>query len=199
MTSSPQETAQNQSSGVCSICMSAIGAAETMTHCPACRAAYHAECWTENGGCAIYGCSQVPATEQRQSIEIPVSYWGREHKPCPACGKEILAAALRCRFCGTTFVSARPQDEEEFRQQGEREKRLPVARRVVLWIFILSVLSCTAPIGAVWGLVWYPSHRDEVSTLPSVYSALSKIGLAVGIGQTLLLVLMSVLYAAFRA
>jgi hypothetical protein len=178
--------------------MCAIGENETTAQCPACHAAYHAECWTENGGCAIYGCSQVPATEQRQAIEIPVSYWGQEHKPCPACGQEILAAALRCRFCGAMFASARPQDQEEFRQQGERERLLPAARRTVLWIFILSVLSCTAPIGAVWGLVWYPAHRDDVSALPSVYSALCKIGLAVGVGQTVLIVLMSVLYAAFR-
>ncbi|MGH9420553.1 MAG: RING finger protein, partial [Thermoanaerobaculia bacterium] len=40
---------------VCSICMTAVEADDASTSCPACRASYHAGCWTENGGCAVYG------------------------------------------------------------------------------------------------------------------------------------------------
>ena len=93
---------------LCAICQSPLGNESELVSCPECQAPYHAECWQENGGCAVYGCSQVPPTEHRQNIEIPVSYWGREKKPCPVCGTEILAAALRCRNCGTTFESALP-------------------------------------------------------------------------------------------
>ena len=71
-------------------------------------------------------------------------------------------------------------------------------RRTVIWLFVFCVLPCLAPIGAVWGSVWYPSHREEIKALPSLYAALCKIGLAVAIGQAALLVIMGFLFAAVR-
>jgi len=183
---------------VCAICLSAIGAGDTKTVCPACQAEYHADCWQENGGCAVYGCSQVPAVEHRRAIEIPVSYWGQENKKCPKCGQEILAAAVRCRHCGAVFESARPQAAEEFQQRTALSERLPAARRTVIGLFICSMLTCLAPIGAVWGLIWYPAHREELRALPALYGAICKIGLWVAIGQTVALVLLTVLFALFR-
>lgn len=183
----------------CAICLSAILPEETRTNCPECNGVYHADCWQENGGCAVYGCSQVPQIEQRQAIEIPVAYWGQENKPCPSCGQTILAAAVRCRFCGTTFSSARPEDAGEFGRRTSLERRVPALKRSVITLFILSVLPCTAIIGVVWGLIWYPSHRADVKTLPSIYSALCKIGLGVGIAQTVALVVMSVLFRMYKS
>jgi len=179
----------------CAICLSPVLDSETKHTCPACAAEYHADCWEENGGCAIYGCSQVPVIEKRQAIDIPVSYWGQENKQCPNCHREILAAAVRCRYCGATFESARPQDISEFQQRGELKLRLPAARRTVIWLFVFSVLPCLAPIGAVWGAVWVPNHREEVRALPSLYGALCKIGLVVAIGQTVLMVLLTLLFS----
>lgn len=181
--------------GRCGFCLSPMGAGEAVTVCPACHASYHEECWQENGGCAVYGCSQVPLVEPRRSVEIPVSYWGQENKPCPACGKEILAAAVRCRFCGATFASARPEDAASFAQRSEQQQRLPRVRRTIVWIFVLSVLPCSAPFGGLWGLVWYPMHRSDLEALPSLYPALCKIGIGVGLGQTLILALMALIYA----
>jgi hypothetical protein len=43
----------------CGICHGMINASEETTNCPACNAQFHIECWTENGGCSVYGCSQV--------------------------------------------------------------------------------------------------------------------------------------------
>ena len=187
-----------ENSPACAICLSPINADEAKSACPACRAEYHADCWQENGGCAVYGCSQVPAVEQRHAVEIPVSYWGQENKPCPACGREILAAAVRCRHCGATFASARPEDTAEFQQRSDLEKRLPEVRRMVIWLFVFCVLPCLAPIGAIWGAVWYPSHREEVSALPSLYPALCKIGLGVAIAQAIALVVLALLYSVVR-
>jgi hypothetical protein len=183
---------------ICAICLSPIGREDAPTVCPACHAVYHAECWQENGGCAVYGCSQVPATESRRAIEIPVSYWGQENKNCPKCGREILAAAVRCRHCGTTFESARPQEAGEFQQRTELAQRLPAARRTVVWLFVISVLTCLAPIGAVGGIIWYPAHREEIRSLPALYGALCKIGLTVAIGQTIALVVLTLLYVLVR-
>jgi hypothetical protein len=189
----------SQPAAVCAICQCPIGGGEGRTACPDCRAEYHEDCWQENGGCAVYGCPQVPQVEARRSVEIPVSFWGQENKPCPACGREILAAAVRCRYCGATFSSAKPEDREAFNQRAALEQRLPKVRQWVIWLFVLSVLPCTAPIGGLWSLIWYPLRRQEVEALPSLYSALAKIGIAVGLGQTVLLALMAMIYSLAHA
>jgi hypothetical protein len=184
--------------GACAFCLSPIGAEDAVMACPACRATYHDDCWRENGGCAVYGCSEVPTVEPRKAVEIPVSYWGQENKPCPGCGKEILAAAVRCRFCGATFSSAQPEDVAAFNQRSAQEKRLPQVKQRVVWIFVLSLIPCSAPIGGLWGLVWYPTHRADVQALPSLYPALCKIGIAVGLGQTILMALTAAIYSVAR-
>lgn len=183
---------------LCGICLSVLGVSEESTSCPVCRADYHADCWNENKGCAVYGCSQAPQVDLRGSLEIPVSFWGRENKPCPSCGREILAAATRCRFCGATFASAQPEDANTFNQRTDREKRLPQIRQTVIWIFVLSVIPCLAPIGGLWGLIWYATHRSDIKALPSLYPALCKIGIGVGLGQTILMILMAIIYSFTR-
>ncbi len=191
--------ATSPTTAACAVCLSPIQDTEPKTACPACNAAYHSECWTENAGCAVYGCSQTPAVEARRAIEIPMSYWGQENKNCPKCGKEILAAAVRCRHCGTTFESARPQEAEEFRERSALAERLPAAKRMIVWMFVFSVLPCLAPIGAIWGFIWFATHREELRALPTLYNALCKIGLAVAAGQTVLMVVMTLLFAVFRS
>ncbi len=172
------------SSTLCSICQTAIAAGEAKVACPECHAEYHEDCWRENGGCAVYGCSKVPATEKRAAVEIPVSYWGQENKTCPVCKTVILAAAVRCRICGSTFVSARPEHASEFQDRAARLQRQPTMRKMVVCFFIFSLLPCSAPLAAIVGGTWYFFVRQEINALPSLYGALSKIGLVVGVGQT---------------
>jgi hypothetical protein len=66
---------------------------------------------------------------------------------------------------------------------------------MIVWIFVFSLLPCFAPIGAIWGFVWSMTHRDEIQALPTIYNALSKIGLVIATGVTVLMVVMTVLYA----
>ncbi len=143
-------------SALCAICQTPLGPTENepTTTCPACDAKYHADCWLQNGGCAVYGCAQVPATEGRASIEIPVGYWGQEHKPCPVCNAQILAAALRCRHCGTVFPTARPLGSAEYSRATSQEAQSPRVRRIVLWLFVLCLIPFSAPIAAVVGFGW---------------------------------------------
>jgi pSer/pThr/pTyr-binding forkhead associated (FHA) protein len=56
---------------MCSICQSSISNDEQTQTCPECGLIFHEECWTENRGCAAFGCSQVGALEKKIDIEAP--------------------------------------------------------------------------------------------------------------------------------
>src|SRR3954464_14041983 len=144
--SQPQPVADDR---VCAICQCAIGADEPRANCPDCNAPYHADCWQDNGGCAVYGCAKVPPTEKLAEVEVPVSYWGQEHKPCPVCGQQILAVALRCRHCGTMFDTARRQDSAEFTQKTAQKMRAPSLQKKAVWVLITGLIPFTAPFCAI--------------------------------------------------
>lgn len=182
----------------CAICQSPLQPGEETASCPCCQARYHAECWRENQGCAVYGCSQVPPTEARDRLEIAAAYWGREEKPCPVCGKTILAAAVRCRHCGAAFQSARPETAHEFRSRMGHQQRQPGLRMGAIWLFILCVLPCTAPLAALVGTGWYLSHRADIRGLPGVYRGLALLGLTIAAVQTLLIIGLTVLYEVWQ-
>ena len=83
-------------------------------------------------------------------------------------------------------------------ERAALEERLPSVRRYVVWLFVLGVLPCTAPIGGIAGLIWGATHRPEIAALPALYMALSKIGIGVGLGQTVVLVLAAMVYSLTR-
>jgi len=184
----PAEPITAADSALCAICQSPLSESEEKRACPDCAAVYHAECWQENRGCAVYGCPQVPPTEKQDSLEIPMAYWGQENKNCPVCGTQMLAAATRCRSCGMTFQTAAPTDRDQFAQQLWQQSRSPGLRKQVVWVFVASVLPCTAPIGLIVSILFYSSKREDIRSLPAIYEALSKIGMAVGIVETLLII-----------
>jgi RING finger family protein len=198
-TTDAQPLSSSSQATVCAICQAPISPGEPVTPCPGCKAEYHAECWTENKGCAIYGCSEVPATEGRAAVETPVAYWGQEYKPCPVCNAQILAAAVRCRQCGSVFQTARPLGSAEFSIAASQEAQAPRLRRTIIWLFILCVVPFTAPVAAVIGLIWRHSHQEEIRKLPSLYSALAHIGVGVGIFQTVAIVIVTVLFTLLRS
>jgi hypothetical protein len=178
---------------ICAICQCPTGPGESLVRCGSCNTIYHADCWDENGGCGVHGCPQVPPTEPLTSVEIPTSYWGQERKRCPACGADILAAAVRCKQCGSTFESARPEHPVEYHTRQDTERRLPAIRKHVVWLFICSVIPCLAPFAAVLGPIWYARHHAHVRALPAVYPALARVALAVAIGQTAFGILVAML------
>jgi predicted Zn finger-like uncharacterized protein len=182
---------------VCPVCQCPVSEKEELFACPDCRTPYHRDCWEYNKGCGVYGCSLVPQTEHLESTEIPVSYWGKEEKNCPVCSKVILAAATRCRYCGATFESARPETATEFDRRAAVEKNLPSVRRTALWLLVFSIISCTAPLAAIFGSIWYAKHRQEIEALPSLHAALCKIAVGLAVGQTVLFAVMGVLYGLF--
>jgi hypothetical protein len=186
----------DNSASLCQICLCPLEEIGPLTQCPECKTIYHTECWQENGGCGIYGCTHVPAIENHNDLEEPISYWGRETKPCPECKEEIMATALRCRHCGTIFESADPAYAEQlYSTQGARTS-LPGMKRRTIVLFIFCLIPFSAAIAALIALGWKKAHAAEFRRLPSMYEALCNIGVAIGLGQTAFIMIAAVFYAA---
>ncbi len=59
---------------VCPYCNGEIELeAPAVTYCTVCGAAHHAECWDENGGCTVFGCSGAPPEEPKVTV-VPADF-----------------------------------------------------------------------------------------------------------------------------
>ena len=52
----------------CPYCRTPFEADDEIVTCPACGTAHHADCFAENGGCTVFGCSQAPVEEPKISV-----------------------------------------------------------------------------------------------------------------------------------
>lgn len=171
--------AQQQS---CSICMSTIEAYDGVHECSSCHASYHEDCWSDNGGCAIYGCAHVPKVEGLRQIEIPPAFWGREDKKCPRCGATIIALATRCRHCGAEFGEA-PEAKEAFDRRAARTSRVPRYRRAALAFVVMSILPFVSLVTLVAGSIYYRANRDEIARVPGGAQGLYRIAIGTAAAQ----------------
>lgn len=59
----------SETSAICPYCRGAIDAGtEEPKICPGCGTPHHADCFEENGGCTVFGCSAAPAEEPKLSL-----------------------------------------------------------------------------------------------------------------------------------
>ena len=56
---------------VCPYCRTNIDAGDAPQICEGCGVAHHADCYAENGGCTIFGCSRAPGDEPKVSVSTP--------------------------------------------------------------------------------------------------------------------------------
>jgi TM2 domain-containing membrane protein YozV len=68
---------------VCPYCRTNIAAGDEPLICEGCGAAHHADCYAENGGCTIFGCSKAPADEPKVSVSTPELVLASEPPPAP--------------------------------------------------------------------------------------------------------------------
>jgi hypothetical protein len=169
--------------GACAICMSAIEAGEAASRCSGCHTRYHEECWTENGGCAVYGCSRVPKTDGLKALEMPPAYWGREDKPCPRCEKTIMALAVRCRHCGAE-VQDRPEEKVAWELRAEHRERAPVLRRFATAFLIMSLLPVVSLVTLIAGTMYYRRNQIRIRRLPGGTDGLYRIAIATAAAQS---------------
>ena len=57
--------------GICPYCRTAIAADDSPVVCDGCGTVHHDDCYAENGGCTIFGCSRAPADEPKISVSAP--------------------------------------------------------------------------------------------------------------------------------
>ena len=56
-------------SPVCPYCRTEIGESEgERQECPGCGTPHHSDCFTENGGCTVFGCSHAPSDEAKLTV-----------------------------------------------------------------------------------------------------------------------------------
>ena len=55
---------------VCPYCRCAV-AEDELKMCPGCGTPHHADCFAENGGCTIFGCTAAPEPEPKVAITAP--------------------------------------------------------------------------------------------------------------------------------
>lgn len=56
---------------ICPYCRNPIIPQEALTVCDGCGTPHHPDCYAENGGCTIFGCSFAPADEPKMSVSAP--------------------------------------------------------------------------------------------------------------------------------
>ena len=67
--------------GACPYCRTVIQPTDLRHVCGSCSASHHAECWEENGGCTVYGCSEAP--QEGETIVITSDTTNNESEALP--------------------------------------------------------------------------------------------------------------------
>jgi hypothetical protein len=172
----------------CSICHTLIQEGEESRKCDQCGQEYHAQCWTENRGCATYGCKAAPVSEKPTLPAAPHMGWGDE-KTCPVCDRKIPSSLLVCRFCNARFPYADPMSRGEYADFQAVRNRATTARRVLVVLFILTVIGFPAPIAGILSGILAYVWRKLLLGPDGAYLALGFGSGVIGCCYTILLVL----------
>lgn len=86
----------------CPFCKTHIREGDAVKICPSCGTVHHEECWIENKGCSIFGCSEQPKEAPNTSSIVF----------CQSCGASIDPTAPFCTHCGAPRHSSLTPSQE---------------------------------------------------------------------------------------
>lgn len=122
----------NESKWHCPYCRGAI-TSDKLKLCPACGNSHHKECWRENRGCTVYGCSEAPADEEPIRISSADLRTDDLEGPVPrtgGIGRFLLwstigiAVALLVAGRMNLWPDGNKEDTEQAREEERREREL---------------------------------------------------------------------------
>lgn len=120
----------------CPYCITKLAPDLEAVICPACGTPHHVECWVENEGCCLYGCSLAPF---RTSIVQPPGGPPPAMSPtCRGCGAIVRSGDVYCTSCGRPISS--PTSGGAARRRRARPQMSRMSREAVL--FGLLSLVC---------------------------------------------------------
>jgi hypothetical protein len=162
----------------CSICYTVMTPGEPITACPECRQDYHTSCWKEIGGCGSYGCKQA-AVAQKPPLPVLVGAGWGDTKTCPNCGLDISASLLVCS-CRALFPWADPMTREEYAAWVEQQSAIARSRKLLITLFIFSLIGFTAPIAGLIAGIYAWLVRTRLAGTGGTYLAMGYGSAAIG-------------------
>jgi len=177
-----------QTSTTCPICQTAIQPQEAAIDCPDCGQVHHRECWVEVGGCATYGCPQVPALE-KEAVEPPTAAWG-DTKKCPVCGETIKSIATVCRYCKSRFETVDPLSLRDVVGRTKKVEGQKSLQNSTMALFAATaILGPLAPLMLIVNLVWVLAKRRQLQSAGQFYLILGYSAIGVAVLYSLLMLL----------
>ncbi len=170
----------------CSICYTVLREGEPVTGCPECRQDYHKTCWDEIGGCGTYGCQQAAVAQKPPPPVLAGAGWG-DTKPCPNCTQQIGSSLLVCR-CGARFPWADPMTTQDYLAWKDEQAQLAGYRKLLIWMFVLSMTVFAAPITGLIGGLFAFAKRRQLAGAAGTYLAMGYGSAALGAMFTILIV-----------
>jgi hypothetical protein len=173
----------------CSICYTILAPNEPVTACPECQQDYHKSCWDEIGGCGSYGCKQA-AVAQKPPLPVLVGAGWGDTKRCPQCGNEIGSSLLVCS-CRARFPWADPMTPAEYSAWLDQQGAIASARKLLIVMFILSLIGLTAPITGPIAGIYAWAKRTQLAGTGGTYLAMGYGSAAIGAIYSILIVIVA--------
>lgn len=173
----------------CAICYTVLGQGEPVTACPECQQDYHKSCWDEIGGCGSYGCKHA-AVAQKPPLPVLVGAGWGDTKRCPQCGNEIGSSLLVCS-CRARFPWADPMTAAEYHAWLDQQNAIAFARKLLIGLFILSLVGVTAPITGPLAGIYAWMKRTQLAGTGGTYLAMGYGSAAMGAIYSILIVVVA--------
>lgn len=183
---------ESETRTICPICQAPVEPGEEVVTCIDCKRIHHTECWSEVGGCGMYGCRQAfPAqktTDPSAMANSQNAVWAAEQAACPVCRETISKGARACSFCKTPVHHQHGRMIARFHgsPQDRSEQSL---RTTAVALLVVSFIGFLAPVILVIASIVFWRKRQNLARMGQIYPVL--VLLAIGISSIYCMIMLS--------